>query len=332
MFDEILKIAKQNLRESGAQFDLSKIVEEATKIYLRGSKKRESQYLEEHRKNQEEFTDKNSARWASGLDQLELLYITSQEAGIYFQEQYLGIPELEKDPLLGVLMRLHANALRITSEIIHLIKGGFADGALARWRTLFEITITSLLIHKYGREAAVDYIRHGFIKTIEGREEYQKTAEAMNLEPYTDTEIQNALLLKETLSQGEVHWHWAKRYTNCSKLEKLREHVGLGHWSHHYKLASRNIHSDYSEMRSLLGMQEAQEDMLLVGPSNSGMTLPAHCTAIMLTQITSCFLTAYIEEDTELDYTNSLVFISILKQYTDKIGDDFLKCQGEMEA
>ncbi|ASJ70346.1 DUF5677 domain-containing protein [Granulosicoccus antarcticus] len=255
-------------------------------------------------------------------------YIATQEAAFWFQEYYLSFPELENDPLLGVLMRLHANACRITSEIIHLIKGGYPDGALARWRTLFEISVTCLIIHKYGKSAAVDYIRHGYIKNVEGIEEYQKTAEKMEVEPYTDKELEDALELKEALSEGEIHWHWARKFTGYSKLEKLRGHVNLDGWSHYYKLASRNIHADYSEMKTLLGMEEAKEDLLLIGQSNSGMTLPAHATAIMLNQITNCFLTAYIQEEKiALDYTKSILFMKLLTKYEDDVGREFSNCQ-----
>jgi hypothetical protein len=323
-----LQAARNELDKTDKGYKLEDVVEEATNIFIKLTKANENEPVEQHRKNHQGFIDRNCIRWGAGLDQLELLYITSQEAALNFQEHYLSIPKLENDPLLGVLMRLHANALRITSEIIHLIKGGYADGALARWRSLFEISVTSLIIHKYGRQAAIDYIKHGNIKTVEGIEEYQKTAEKMNLEPYTNDEIEQAVALKATLSEGDSYWHWARNHTGFSKLEKLREHVGLDHWSHNYKLASRNIHADYSEMRSLLGMEEATEDLLLVGQSNSGMTLPAHITSIMLNQITSCFLTAYINEETDLDYTNSMVFMNLLKKYSDNVGEEFLKCQG----
>jgi len=329
VFDQLLKFVEKQLQEQGKSCDINDVIQEASKIYLQSSKEDEARNLKGYRKNHEEFINRNTRRWASVLDQLELLYITSQEAGIYFQEHYLGISELEHDPLLGVLMRLHANALRITSEIIHLLKGGYADGALARWRSLFEISVTSLVIHKYGRDAAVDYIKNGYIKTVEGREEYQKIAEEMGLEPYTTEEIQESQSFKETLSGGDEHWHWARKYTGFSKLEKLREHVDLGKWSHIYKLASRSIHADYSDVRSLLAMEEAQQDILLVGQSNSGMTLPAHCTAIMLNQITICFLTSYIQEDSKLDYSNSMIFMSILKRYSDKVGEELLKSQNQ---
>lgn len=223
-------------------------------------------------------------------------------------------------------MRQHANACRIAGEIILLLKGGYPDGALARWRSLFEISVTCLVINKYGCDAAKDYIRHGLIKAVEGMEEYQKTAKEMNLQPYDENEISAAIAFKEQISDGESHFHWARKYAGFSKLEKLREDVGLGKWSHNYKLASRNVHADYSEMLSLFAMCEAKQDMLLVGQSNSGMIEPAHMTAITLAQITSAFLTAHIHEDNELDYTNSTLFLMLIQHYVDAVGESFLKC------
>lgn len=105
-----------------------------------------------------------------------------------------------------------------------------------------------------------------------------------------------------------------------------------GKWSHNYMLASKNIHANYSEMRSLLAMSEAKKDMLLVGQSNSGMTEPAHMTAISLSQITSAFLTAYInDENTKINYIHSMFFISLIKQYSDDVGEEFLKCANTEE-
>lgn len=132
--------------------------------------------------------------------------------------------------------------------------------------------------------------------------------------------------MKDQISNGESHFHWARKYAGFSKLEKLREDVGLGKWSHNYKLASRNVHADYSEMLSLLAMSEAKQDMLLVGQSNSGMVEPAHMTAITLAQITSAFLTAHIHEDNDLEHTNSALFLMLIEHYVDAVGESFLKC------
>ena len=113
---------------------------------------------------------------------------------------------------------------------------------------------------------------------------------------YSKEEIDIAIALKE-ISKKETDFKWTQKYTSVGKMEKLREYVGLEKWSHLYKLASKLIHADFYEMNSLMAMSEAKENMLLVGQSNSGMTEPAHITAITLNQITSAFLTAYIKDE-----------------------------------
>ena len=86
-------------------------------------------------------------------------------------------------------------------------------------------------------------------------------------------------------------------------------------------------------MGSLYAMHEAKEDILLVGQSNSGFTDPAHFTAISLSQITSIFLTAYLEDKTsELDYTDSLIFIKIIDNYVKEVGEAFLQVQKNKKA
>lgn len=329
MFEEILKNVKEQLDNGTDPYDLSDVLERSSSCLFDVMSASEEENVNKLILDSEEFNKRNYLRWKSGFQRLEMLRQISIEAGMELQKQFLTITEYESDPLLGVLMRQHANACRIAGEIILLLKGGYPDGAVARWRSLFEISVTCLVINKYGRDAAQDYIRHGKVKAVEGMEEYQKTAQDMKLKPYEEDEISAAIAIKEQLLAGENHFHWARKYAGASKLEKLREDVGLGKWSHNYKLASRNIHADYSEMLSLFAMSEAKQDMLLVGQSNSGMAEPAHMTAITLAQITSTFLTAHIHEENKLDYTDSLLFLHLIQYYVNAIGESFLKCSEE---
>lgn len=326
MFEEILKNVKEQLDKCTDPHELSDVLERSSSYLFDVMSTSEEENVNKLILDSEEFNKRNYLRWKGGFQRLEMLRQISIEAGMEFQKQFLTITEYESDPLLGVLMRQHANACRIAGEIILLLKGGYPDGAVARWRSLFEISVTCLVINKYGRDAAQDYIRHGRVKAVEGMEEYQKAAEDMKLKPYDEDEISAAIALKEQLSGGENHFHWARKYAGVSKLEKLREDVGLGKWSHNYKLASRNVHADYSEMLSLFAMSEAKQDMLLVGQSNSGMVEPAHMTAITLAQITSAFLTAHIPEENKLNYSNSILFLHLIQHYVDAVGESFLKC------
>lgn len=326
LFDKLLEksnIKLENINEDNFQ----EIFESISKNLVEIMQSNEVDNINQLNQEYEDFNKRNYSRWEKGFNKLEMLRQISIEAGMELKKEFSKYSEYENDPLLGVLMRQHANACRITGEIIHLLKGGYADGAIARWRTLFEIAVTSLVLNRHSKECAVDYIKYGKLKSIEGMEEYQKTAKKMKVEPYSKEEMDLAIALKEELKK-EIDYSWAIKYTKFGKMEKLREYVGLENWSHYYMLASKNIHADFHEMDSLMAMSETKENMLLVGQSNSGMTEPAHLTAITLTQITTAFLTAYIQdENTKLSYKNSMLFLSLLKQYSDDVGKTFLECE-----
>ena len=67
-----------------------------------------------------------------------------------------------------------------------------------------------------------------------------------------------------------------------------------------------------------LGTSEAEEEILLVGPSNSGFTDPAQMTAISLNVANHAFL--LIEPNLD-----RLVIMHLLKVLSDDIGDTFLR-------
>lgn len=182
MFEEFLKHVKNQLDEGIEPHELLELLERSSLHLYEQMSASEDENVKELILVSDEFNKRNYLKWKSGFQKLEMLRQISIEAGMEFQKHFLTIPEYETDPLLGVLMRQHANACRITGEIILLLKGGYPDGALARWRSLFEVAVTCLFINKYGRDAAIDYIRHGRVKAVEGMEEYQKTAIEMNIQ------------------------------------------------------------------------------------------------------------------------------------------------------
>lgn len=328
MFEEILDLAETKLRENGGTPSYESIVNLASKILIDDTKEQEEENVKRVVSDHDEFIKRNRERWSVGFSKLHALRETCLQAGVNFQEQFLKIPRYETDELIGVFLRQHAHACRISGEIIHLLEGGYPDAALARWRTLYEMVVTCLIIKKYGKEAAIDYIKQGTIHTAEGIEEHRKTAEAMGQETFTDEEVEYYLNLKEEITNGESGWHWARKHTGFKKIDKLSEHIELDKWSHNYKLANRNVHSDYFEMASLYAMSEAKQDILLCSQSHSGLTEPAHFTAISLAQITTIFLGAYIEDDDSgLDYKDSVVFMKIIDNYVKEVGEAFLNVE-----
>ncbi len=328
MFEELLEMVEKSLKESGNYTDYKDVIELASKALIDDALSHEEETISKLILENDAFIKRNRDRWSLGFQKLYALKETSIQAGMNFQAQFLKYEQYKTDELLGVLLRQHAHACRITGEIIHLLEGGYPDAALARWRTLSEIVVTCLVIEKHGRDAAIDYIKHGTVKNAEGINEYQRTANKMGVATFSKEEVDFANKQKQEITEGDTSWNWARKYTGVAKMEKLREYVGLDKWSHNYKLASRNIHSDYFEMSCLYAMSEAKNDMLLVGQSNSGLTEPAQFTAITLAQITSIFLTTYREdESTELEYRDSLLFMKIIDNYVNEVGEAFVNAE-----
>lgn len=328
MFEGLLKIAEDKFQENGDEVDYESVIEFVASVLIEDTNEQEEANVKRVMSEHDAFLKRNRERWSLGFTKLHALRETCLQAGMNFQQQFIKLPEYETDELIGVFMRQHAHACRITGEIIHLLEGGYPDAALARWRTLYEMVVTCLVIKKCGRAAAIDYIKHGMVQMAEGVEEHRKTAADMGQETFSGQEAEYYAQLKHSITQGNSGWHWARKHTGCKKIDKLREFVELDKWSYNYKLASRNVHADYYEMASLYAMREAKEDLLLCGPSNSGLTEPAHFTAIALAQITSIYLTAYMEDsDSNLDYADSAIFIKIINNYVEKVGEAFLSVE-----
>ena len=213
------------------------------------------------------------------------------------------------------------------------MRSGYPDGALARWRTLHEIAVTTIIIRKIGVSAAEDFIRFGLVEAVKGMETYQETAEAMGREPYPSAELSAARKIRDQLITANEDFKsrsgWARRYVGATRFENLQEAAELCRWKNDYKWASQNVHTTYRELRALLGMSEASEDGLLVGPSDSGFAEPAHFSAIALSQTTSAFMTCYCDhEGCPMDFTLTCVALKAIDHMVEEIRARFIDAPG----
>jgi hypothetical protein len=100
--------------------------------------------------------------------------------------------------------------------------------------------------------------------------------------------------------------------------------MGLDKWRPFYKWASSNAHSNHISPLTQLGMSEAQEEILLAGPSNSGLTDPAHSTALPLNIRTVSLLSLYPSVDW-------IVMVKIIIKFADEIGEAFLEADNNSQ-
>lgn len=98
----------------------------------------------------------------------------------------------------------------------------------------------------------------------------------------------------------------------------------MGNLRGYYKSSSMFVHGNYKASQESLGLIPNIDRMLLVGPSNYGLSIPMQNVAISLVSITSCFLLVYPTIDT-------MSACSILQKFMEKILIEADKIQTKIE-
>jgi len=282
--------------------------------------------LLEKRKSFNQFVKRNINRWSEGFDVLETMILICTEAGEINNDKYRKTAVENNDLLFDILIRHHSRACLISNEILTLLKNGFADGAHARWRALHEVNVTGMFISKYGKECAERFYFHNVVDSYDGMIEHKKFEDRLNEKALIQKEIDECkkeydkLILKYGKKFGD-HYGWASYiFPNRKRVSftAIEKDVELDHMRPYYKLASQNIHAGSKGLKNRLGLCESNEDILLVGQSNSGMVNPADSTAISLAQIT---ITVLMLNPT----IENIILMKVVEEFIDKVGETFLK-------
>ncbi|WP_153019982.1 DUF5677 domain-containing protein [Methanoculleus horonobensis] len=160
------------------------------------------------------------------------------------------------------LMANYARACQIYAEIFCLLKNGFANGAFARWRSLFELLVVSEFLMKYGEETAKAYL----YSCNSAREKYE----------------------------------WATTAGCFKKREKVQfshilEKVEIAHDFVTYEehlLSHKIVHVSPYGLFNGVGIRE-NDDELYDGPSHWGLVDPAILTVRVFAVLSSLYFMQY---------------------------------------
>lgn len=307
---------------------IADVTPEAVGLIKDSLRKSEKKMLKEHRALAREFEERNIERWSKAFDLLETHIVICTEAGEEFNSSYRESAVENNNLVFDIVVRHHARACHIAQEILHLLKSGFADAAHARWRALHEVNATAIFIAKHGQECAERFYFHDIVDSYEGMIEHKKYEDRLQEKAVSQEEIDSCKIEYDKVvarygKKFRDHYGWASYIFPDHKrvgFAAIEKDVGLDHMRPYYKWASQNVHSGSKGMRNRLGLCEAKQDILLVGQSNSGMTDPAHATAISLCQVT-CALLAL---EPTLDH---IVLMKIMGDYQDDIGNAFISVE-----
>lgn len=304
---------------------IPRIVREASADTLRVLKDRLPAMLKDNKQRHRRFERNLGQVWSRPLSLLEMLLVISLEAGEEFNAEFRGHALQDEDLVFDVLTRLHARACQIGSEILTLLRSGYADGAHARWRLLHEVAVIGLFVKAHGNDVAERYLLHDGIESYRAAMLYQKHCTMLRCVPLMDGELDATRKWYDSLVRRfgpsyscQYGWASAALRKDSPSIQDIEKDVGLDHMRPYYKLASHNVHANPKGVLFKLGLMPEGEGILLAGPSNAGLATAGHGCAISLSQITIALLITKPNID-------RLVACDIFQQLTGEIGHEFLR-------
>jgi Family of unknown function (DUF5677) len=120
-----------------------------------------------------EFRNRLYGRWRTGISKLHMLVTMARELGDNINRDARRNSRSSGAVLADVLTRLHARSCQLAEEVIVLLETGFANGAMARWRTMHEIAMTAAFISEHGNACAERYTDHRIVESYKGALEYE---------------------------------------------------------------------------------------------------------------------------------------------------------------
>jgi hypothetical protein len=254
-----------------------------------------------HRRYTRGFERRLRRYWGDALDRFYAILICAHEMGSDFNDSHRQAAVDTNDLVFEALSGLHARACRTASEVHHLLSSGFPMGALARCRTLHELTVTAGVISEYGRkpeysDLAERYLLHDAVLNWKDAIDYQEHCEALGCEPFTDAEIDEMKATRDAVVGrfgtpfGEANG-WAsklatKRRVDFRDLEKLAD---LSHLRGYYKWASHEVHADSKGWR-LNRAERGKIEYMSSGHVNFGFSEPGQLALNSLVLCTDLFL------------------------------------------
>jgi len=162
-------LSEGKIRESLLDIDfgasMTKLIETMSSDHVDFFEKTMHERVLKERTQTDEFISKCGQVWENGFVASEAMYLIALEAGSDINTYISTLHEKETEDKkfhYCVLGELYARACQEYLEIIYMVKGGFADGAYARWRSLYELSVISEFIRNNDEKVAKAYYYASF--------------------------------------------------------------------------------------------------------------------------------------------------------------------------
>jgi hypothetical protein len=326
---EALNLSINKFLETHVPDLIRKLQADMTPPMLESLRKRWPKERRIHQRTLADFRKRLHQRWSRGLDKLGMLIYMARDFGNEMNREVRAKQKTENADLVDVITRLHARSCQVAEEVVVLLENGFANGAMARWRTMHEIAVTANFIGKHGNACAHLYKEHQVVESYRAAKEYDMLHARLGYEPIAaeerdkiDKQYAHAIQQYGQHFGGQYGWAAADLQMKKPTFKELESHVGTDFLRGHYRMASHGVHANpkgiFFNMGSLF-----PSDILAAGPSNSGLADAGDGAARSLLSISSSLL--YLSQS--LDYQVALKVMTIL---VNEIGTAFLNAHKKL--
>jgi hypothetical protein len=278
------------------------------------------------------FERRLKRRWRRAIYLYDLAALSARRSGEKFNREHREQAVVEQDLVFEALVRIHARACMIASEVRALMVSGHSSGALARWRSLHELAVVAFFVKEHGREVAERYILHEVIRTEREASKYERYHKKLGYEPPDPDELAALRKAKDALvarfgPEFAGDWGWAAGVLKGKpKFAQIEAAAGLDHWRPHFGMASHSVHAGYKGMTFDVGYsgRAGYSAVMFAGATNAGLADPGHSAIISLMQCTTALLIYKPDFD-------GLAELRALQRLTDDVGEAFIEARRQLE-
>lgn len=280
------------------------VIEKTASQMLRGYERNWAIWRDATNVQMDQFRSNLQARWGKGFDALRMLIELSRDIGADFNRRAYRSRSRRNAHLKKALCHLHVRAIQIASEIMVLMENGYADGAMARWRTLHEVACVAMLLDDGGEALAERYLAHEIVESKKSLSQYQKYHKLLGYAPFSKREsariehdYADAIRTYGKEFAGDYGWATAHLGNPKPTFSNVEAAAGRAMMRMHYKLASQNVHASTKGIAHRLGSLDHRFSTI-AGASNVGFVEPGQNLALSLIHITMLLLPASRTIDT----------------------------------
>jgi hypothetical protein len=300
--DDISNIEKfVDQMENGLSKVVQNLMDDAIDKTLDSYRRNWHPYRRAQERSVNAFKGRIEDRWGPAFDETRILLDLCLDEGEKYHKRLLNSKNKRIPYARHALAQLHVRACQVAREVMILMENGFADGAMARWRTLHELRVIMLVIQDGGNELARRYLAYQAVDLKKGMDLYERDREA-NGYVAIDVDYRNEIhhSYKEALSEFgsdfKNSYGWAARYVGHSfpKFAQLEERAGAHISRSDFKLASFNVHASSAALLIRLGSLK-EHGGLTSAATNAGFESPGinlcssilHCTYVLQSNLRS---------------------------------------------